>query len=152
MKIPVTWELSGYVEINVETVGEAIEHFNLNSEYIRLPEKAEYVYGSFRLVTEDIDEMKAMIESIEGKDVKSGSAAKEIPEFVIRKLRGFAAASKRFYENGNLDKAAHYWCRMYDLVTRHKIPLDIYMPITETFTDQQVYDITDRIKDKFYYK
>lgn len=76
---------------------------------------------------------------------------KKIPESIIRKLNGFATASKHFYNENDFDKAARYWCRMYTLIEHHKIPFSIYMPLTATFTDQQVYDITDHIKNKFYY-
>lgn len=61
MKIAVTWEMCGYVDIpDVTTIEDAMETFNRESDYIKLPSKAEYVDGSFRLTTEDVDEMKAM--------------------------------------------------------------------------------------------
>jgi hypothetical protein len=63
MKIAVTWEMCGYVDIpNVTTIEDAMEIFNRESDYIKLPSNAEYVDGSFRLTTEDVDEMKAMCE------------------------------------------------------------------------------------------
>ena len=61
MKIAVTWEMCGYVDIpDATTTKEAMETFNRESDYIKLPSKGEYVDGSFRLTTEDIDEMQAM--------------------------------------------------------------------------------------------
>lgn len=61
MKVAVTWELCGYVDIPyATTMKEAMDVFNQESDYIELPSEAEYVDGSFRLTTEDVDEMKAM--------------------------------------------------------------------------------------------
>lgn len=61
MKVAVTWELYGYVDIPyATTMEEAMDVFNQESDYIKLPSEAEYVYGSFRLITEDVDEMKVM--------------------------------------------------------------------------------------------
>ena len=61
MKIAVTWELSGYVDIpESKTVEESMQIFKKNSDYIKLPD-GEYVDGSFQLSTEDVEEMKAMI-------------------------------------------------------------------------------------------
>ena len=63
MKIAVTWEMCGYVDIpDATTIEDAMDTFNRESDYIKLPSEAEYVDGSFRLTTEDVDEMKAMCE------------------------------------------------------------------------------------------
>lgn len=62
MKIAVTWEICGYVDIpEAKTVEEAMKIFKKNSDYIKLPD-GEYVDGSFQLSTEDVEEMKCMTE------------------------------------------------------------------------------------------
>ena len=44
------------------TMEEAMEKFNENSDYIKLPTNGEYVDGSFQLSSEDVEEMEAMAE------------------------------------------------------------------------------------------
>ena len=60
MKVAVTWEMCGYVDIPAETMEEAMEYFEDNSDYIKLPTDGEYVDGSFQLSSYDVEEMKAM--------------------------------------------------------------------------------------------
>lgn len=60
MKIAVTWQMCGYVDIpNAKTIEEAMNIFNEESDYIKLP-NGDYVDGSFELSTEDVDEMEAI--------------------------------------------------------------------------------------------
>lgn len=62
MKVAVTWEMCGYVDIpEAKTVEEAMGIFNKDSDYISLPTDGEYVDGSFQLSTDDIDEMECMV-------------------------------------------------------------------------------------------
>lgn len=61
MKVAVTWEMCGYVEIEADTMEEAMEKFRNESEYIELPD-GEYVDGSFQLTSEDVEGMEAMAE------------------------------------------------------------------------------------------
>lgn len=61
MKVAVTWEMCGYVDIEANTMEEAMEKFKKESDYIKLPD-GEYVDGSFQLTSEDVDEMKTMSE------------------------------------------------------------------------------------------
>lgn len=62
MKVAVTWEMCGYVDIpQANTVEEAMQIFDKESDYIRLPKEAEYVDGSFQLSTEDVEEMETMV-------------------------------------------------------------------------------------------
>lgn len=62
MKIAVTWGMCGYVDIpQANTVEEAMEIFNRESDYIKLPTNGEYVDGSFQLFTDDVNEMEAML-------------------------------------------------------------------------------------------
>ncbi len=60
MKVPVTWSMCGFVEIDADTMEEAMEKFNKNSDYIKLPTDGEYVDGSFELSSDDAEEMEAM--------------------------------------------------------------------------------------------
>ena len=62
MKVAVTWEMCGYVDIDAETMEEAMEKFNEDSDHIKLPTNGEYVDGSFQLSSEDVEEMEAMAE------------------------------------------------------------------------------------------
>lgn len=62
MIIAVTWEMCGYVDIpGAKSIKEAMEIFDKESESIELPRDGEYVDGSFRVTTEDIEEMKAFV-------------------------------------------------------------------------------------------
>lgn len=47
-KIPVTWEMSGFVKVNAATLDEAME-IARTDDTIPLPEKSCYVDGSFDL-------------------------------------------------------------------------------------------------------
>jgi len=60
MKLAVTWEMCGYVDVEANTLEEAMKKFNDECDYIKLPD-GEYVDGSFQLSTQDVDEMDAMI-------------------------------------------------------------------------------------------
>ena len=53
--IPVSWEAYGYVEIDAESVEEAINIFDEQSDDIPLPE-GNYIDGSFK--REDLDFIK----------------------------------------------------------------------------------------------
>ena len=59
MKVAVTWEMCGYVDIEADTMEEAMEKFKKESDYIKLPD-GEYVDGSFQLTSEDVEEMETM--------------------------------------------------------------------------------------------
>ena len=58
IKLPVTWEVCGLVEIEANSIEEAVEYFNQNSSDIELPENPEYVDGSFALSGDDPDYIK----------------------------------------------------------------------------------------------
>lgn len=61
MKLAVTWEMCGYVDVEADTLEEAMEKFYDECDYIKLPNDGEYVDGSFQLSTDDVDEMEAMV-------------------------------------------------------------------------------------------
>lgn len=58
IKLPVTWEVCGLVEVETNSIEEAVEYFNQNSSDIELPENPEYVDGSFVLSDDDPDYIK----------------------------------------------------------------------------------------------
>lgn len=56
----VTWEMCGTVKIKAISLEEAMEIFHKTSDEIMLPE-GEYVDSSFKLSTDEVDEMEAMV-------------------------------------------------------------------------------------------
>ena len=58
VKLPVTWEVCGFVEVEANSIEDAVAYFNENSDYISLPKESEYVDGSFRLSDEGPDFIK----------------------------------------------------------------------------------------------
>lgn len=48
IKLPVTWEVFGIVEVEANSIDEAIKKFDESCDYIPLP-NGEYVDGSFNL-------------------------------------------------------------------------------------------------------
>ena len=60
MKLAVTWQMCGYVDVPENDVESAMIYFENNSDHIKLPTDGEYVDGSFELSTDDPDEMEAM--------------------------------------------------------------------------------------------
>lgn len=53
IKLPVVYEACGVVEIEANSVTDAIEKFDRDLDHIPLPDKTEYVSGSFDLATRD---------------------------------------------------------------------------------------------------
>lgn len=62
MKVAVTWEMCGYIDIKAQSMEEAMEKFKKESDYIKLPSDGIYVDGSFQLSSDDVEEMKVMSE------------------------------------------------------------------------------------------
>lgn len=60
MKIAVTWEMCGYVDIEADTMEKAMEKFNRDYDHIELPSNGEYIDGSFRLNSTDVEIMKIL--------------------------------------------------------------------------------------------
>lgn len=60
MILAVTWEMAGYVDVEANTLEEAMEKFREECDYIKLP-NGDYVDGSFRLITDSVEEMEAMV-------------------------------------------------------------------------------------------
>ncbi len=68
-RVAVTWEMCGYVDIEADTMEEAMEKVKEDMDHIKLPENGEYVGGSFSLSSEDVDEM-VMLTMLEEKALK----------------------------------------------------------------------------------
>lgn len=47
-KIPVSWEVSAFIEIEADTLEKAIEIFDIIEDEVSLPIDSEYLDGSFR--------------------------------------------------------------------------------------------------------
>lgn len=61
-KVPVTWEVYGVVEVDAETKEEAIKIVMNDEDDVPLPTESYYIDGSFRVSTDDLEELKAMVE------------------------------------------------------------------------------------------
>lgn len=61
MRLAVTWEMCGYVDVEANTLEEAMEKFNKESDHIKLP-NGDYVDESFQLSTDDVEEMEAIVD------------------------------------------------------------------------------------------
>lgn len=58
-RIAVTWQASGFIEVEADSLEEAMNKVRENPDNYPLPyDGGEYVDGSFSLSTDDVDEMK----------------------------------------------------------------------------------------------
>lgn len=58
-RIAVTWEMCGYIEVEADSIEEAMDMVRKNPDNYPLPyDGGDYVDGSFCLTTDDVDEMK----------------------------------------------------------------------------------------------
>lgn len=58
-KLPVTWEVCGFVNVDAENLEDAIKEFKENSDDYNLPTgDCEYVEGSFELSTDEPEIIK----------------------------------------------------------------------------------------------
>lgn len=57
-RIAVTWEMSGYIEVEANNIEEAMNMVRENPDNYSLPIEQDYVDGSFGLTTNDVDMMK----------------------------------------------------------------------------------------------
>lgn len=49
IKLPVCWEVCGFVEVEANSIDDAMDIFQETSDHIPLPTDADYVDGSFDL-------------------------------------------------------------------------------------------------------
>ena len=59
-KIPVTWEVCGYVYVDADTLEEAMETARDDEGVIPLPTESDYVDGSWRLSETDENFVREM--------------------------------------------------------------------------------------------
>lgn len=57
-KIPVSWEVCGVITVEAETLEEAIEYFDANSDTIDLPIEHDYIDGSFNRSETEVCELE----------------------------------------------------------------------------------------------
>lgn len=57
-KIPVEYKVWGTVEVEAETMEEALEYARNNINTLELPDEPEYVEDSYVIAVEDIEELK----------------------------------------------------------------------------------------------
>lgn len=62
VKIAVTWEMCGYIEVDAVSTEEAMQKVKNDPDDYDLPKNGDYVDGSFHLSTEDVEIMKIMCE------------------------------------------------------------------------------------------
>jgi hypothetical protein len=60
IKLPVTWQVCGWIEVEADSLEEAIDNFNPNEHELPKNDEASYVDGSFELTDSDPDNIKAM--------------------------------------------------------------------------------------------
>lgn len=70
-KIPVTWEMYGWVEAEGDSIEEALENFRRDEDEYGLPE-GEYVDGSFRLSDDDEENLKGLIALMNKENLEEG--------------------------------------------------------------------------------
>lgn len=60
-RIAVTWEMCGYIEIEADSIEEAMKKVKEDPDNCSLPyDGGDYVDGSFGLSTDDVEIMKAI--------------------------------------------------------------------------------------------
>ena len=59
-RIAVTWEMCGYIEVEANSIEEAMNMVKENPDNYNLPIERDYVDGSFGLSTDDVDVMKTI--------------------------------------------------------------------------------------------
>lgn len=58
IKLPVSWEVSGFVEVEADSIEKAMEYFEENVDSFSLPNDWEYVDGSFALTCTEPEYIK----------------------------------------------------------------------------------------------
>lgn len=59
-KIPVTWEVCGTVEVEANTIEEAIYYARDDEGVLPLPDESDYVDGSWRVTEEDAEIVRSL--------------------------------------------------------------------------------------------
>lgn len=58
IKLPIEYAVYGRIEIEADSIEEAIKKFNADPDLFGLPFETEYIEGSFQLNTDDIEFIK----------------------------------------------------------------------------------------------
>lgn len=62
-RLPVTWEVCGWINVEAESLEDAVKDFKENSEDYELPtDDCEYVESSFKLSEDNIEILKLINE------------------------------------------------------------------------------------------
>lgn len=59
-RIAVTWEVCGFIEVEADSIEEAMNMVDENPDNYKLPIENYYIDGSFGLSTYDVEEMEAI--------------------------------------------------------------------------------------------
>lgn len=59
IKLPVCWEVCGFVEVEANSIDDAMDIFQETSDHIPLPTDSDYVDGSFDLSCYDPESIQA---------------------------------------------------------------------------------------------
>lgn len=59
-KLAVTYEACGFIEVDADTLEEAMDMVSSDPDNYPLPATSDYIDGSFALCTYDVEEMKAL--------------------------------------------------------------------------------------------
>lgn len=59
-RVAVTWQMCGYIEVEADSLEEAMDKVNDDPDDYELPYDSDYVDGSFELSTNNVKEMRAM--------------------------------------------------------------------------------------------
>ena len=54
-KIPVTWEVCGFVHVDADRLEDAMDYVKNHGDHIKLPRNSSYVDGSFDLSQYEVD-------------------------------------------------------------------------------------------------
>lgn len=61
--VNVTWEMSGFIDVEADSMAEAMEKIKENPDDYDLPDYQEYVDSSFRLSADDPADMELLKDS-----------------------------------------------------------------------------------------
>ena len=64
IRLPVSWEVCGMVEIEANTINEAMDIFEKTQDHIPLPNDFDYVDGSFDLTTKELEVIQLYNEDV----------------------------------------------------------------------------------------
>lgn len=65
---------------------------------------------------------------------------------LAKRAKAYAATSILFFDSGNIRLAAKNWNKIYSL----NLPVDVRINTMRVFSDEQVYAITDYIRNRYY--